>query len=153
MGSFRLLINGALVEGDLTMPVVNPATEEVIGESPRASEKQLNEAVSAAKAAFPGWAARPIAERRAIMLQVAERVEANADELSRILTSEQGKPLSEAKREAMGMAAFFRILGSLDLPMRVIENSDKRRVVALSASAWGGRRDRALELSAGDRRI
>ncbi len=74
MGSFRLLINGALVEGDLTMPVVNPATEEVIGESPRASEKQLNEAVSAAKAAFPGWAARPIAERRAIMLQVAERV-------------------------------------------------------------------------------
>jgi len=130
MGSFRLLINGALVEGDLTMPVVNPATEEVIGESPRASEKQLNEAVSAAKAAFPGWAARPIAERRAIMLQVAERVEANAEELSRILTSEQGKPLSEATREAMGMAAFFRILGSLDLPMRVIENSDKRRVVA-----------------------
>jgi acyl-CoA reductase-like NAD-dependent aldehyde dehydrogenase len=130
MAPFNMLINGALVAGDLTMPVVNPASEEVVAESPRASRRQLDEAVAAAKAAFPGWAAVPIAERRAAMLAISEAIEANADELARILTSEQGKPLSEARREAMGMATFFRVLGSLDLPMRVIENSGKRRVVA-----------------------
>ncbi|HLI63101.1 MAG TPA: aldehyde dehydrogenase family protein [Terriglobales bacterium] len=130
MKAFRLLINGTLVEGDATMPVINPATEEVIAECPRASERQLNQAVAAAKAAFPSWAAMPISERRAMLMQVAERVEAHADELSRILTAEQGKPLSEAKREALGLAAFFRILGSFELPKRVIENSEKRRVEA-----------------------
>jgi acyl-CoA reductase-like NAD-dependent aldehyde dehydrogenase len=130
MGPFKMLINGVLVAGDSTMPVVNPASEETIAECPRASRKQLDEAISAAKMAFPGWAALPMAQRQAAMLAVSQQVEANADELARILTSEQGKPLSEAKREALGMATFFRVLGSLDLPMRVIENSDKRRVVA-----------------------
>jgi acyl-CoA reductase-like NAD-dependent aldehyde dehydrogenase len=130
MGPFKMLIDGALVAGDLTMPVINPASEETIAECPRASRKQLDDAVSAARAAFPGWAALPMEQRQAAMLAISNEVEANADELARILTSEQGKPLSEAKREALGMATFFRVLGSLDLPTRVIENSDKRRVVA-----------------------
>jgi hypothetical protein len=46
------------------------------------------------------------------------------------LTSEQGKPLADATGEVMGMAAFFRYLSSLDLPMRVIEDSGDRRVEA-----------------------
>ena len=130
MGPFKLLIAGKLVDGDATMPVVNPATEQAFAQCPRASERQLNAAVAAAKAAYPDWAARPLSERRAAMLEISRTIEANADELGWLLTLEQGKPLSEGKREAMGMAAFFRILGALDLPPRVIENSDKRRVVA-----------------------
>jgi acyl-CoA reductase-like NAD-dependent aldehyde dehydrogenase len=130
MSNFNLLIDGKMVPGDLMMSVINPATEEVLAECPRASEAQLNAAVAAAKAAFPAWAATPIDERRKIIVQMADVIEANITELARLLTTEQGKPLADATAEVMGMAGFFRYLGSLDLPMKVIEDSDGRRVEA-----------------------
>jgi acyl-CoA reductase-like NAD-dependent aldehyde dehydrogenase len=49
----KLLMDGKLVDGDQTMQVINPATEEVLSDCPRASVDQLNKAVAAAKAAFP----------------------------------------------------------------------------------------------------
>ena len=55
MGPYKLLIDGQLVDGDSVMPVINPATEEVLVECPRASKSQLDQAVAAAKRAFPGW--------------------------------------------------------------------------------------------------
>ena len=60
MSDYNLLIDGKMVPGDLTMPVLNPATEEVLAQCPRASKDQLDKAVAAAKAAFPAWAATPI---------------------------------------------------------------------------------------------
>lgn len=130
MSAFNLLIDGAMVPGDMTMPVINPATEEVLAECPRASKAQLDKAVAAAKTAYPAWAATPIEDRRKLIVEMADIIEANAGELARLLTSEQGKPLADATGEVMGMAAFFRYLGSLDLPMRVIEDSGERRVEA-----------------------
>jgi acyl-CoA reductase-like NAD-dependent aldehyde dehydrogenase len=130
MTEFNLLIDGKLVPGDLVMPVLNPATEEVLAQCPRASNAQLDSAVAAAKAAFPGWAATPIEERRKLIVEMADAIEANVAELARLLTSEQGKPLADATAEVMGMAGFFRYLGSLDLPMKVIEDSGDRRVEA-----------------------
>ena len=79
MSNFNLLIDGKMVPGDLMMSVINPATEEVLAECPRASEAQLNAAVAAAKAAFPAWAATPIDERRKIIVQMADVIEANID--------------------------------------------------------------------------
>ena len=107
---------------------------------PARLQGQLDKAVAAAKAAFPAWAATPIEQRRALVVKMAEAIEANANELARLLTSEQGKPLADATGEVMGMAGFFRYLGSLDLPMRVIENSgDRTRRGAIAArSAWSG---------------
>lgn len=130
MSEFRLLIDGEMVRGDLSMEVVNPATEEVVAVSPRASEAQLNRAVSAAKSAFPAWAALPLSERRRCILGMAETIAAHVVELADLLTREQGKPLPDATREVMGMAAFFRALSSLDLPVRIIEESESRRVEA-----------------------
>ena len=130
MDSFNLLIDGRLVAGDATMPVVNPATEEVLVQCPRASVDQLNKAVAAAKAAFPGWAATPIGERRKAIVRMAEVIEKNSGELARILTQEQGKPIGDATAETLGMAGFFRYFASLDLPMRVIEDSAGRKVEA-----------------------
>lgn len=128
MSDYKLLIGGKLVDGDQTMDVINPATEEVLAKCPRASEAQLNEAVQAAKAAFPGWAATPIEERRKKLVEIADAVKANADELARILTSEQGKPLDQAMWEIGGTEGFFRYFATMDLPMNVIEDTDKRRV-------------------------
>jgi len=130
MSAYNLLIDGKMVPGDLTMPVLNPATEDVLAECPRASKEQLDKAVAAAKAAYPAWAATPIEERRKLVIKMADVIEANSGELARLLTSEQGKPLADATGEVLGMAAFFRYLGSLELPMRVIENSGDRKVEA-----------------------
>jgi acyl-CoA reductase-like NAD-dependent aldehyde dehydrogenase len=130
MSKFRLLIDGEMVDGDLTMDVVNPATEEVIVQCPRASRRQLDQAVAAAKSAFPAWSALPVAERRSRIVAMADILAAHADELANLLTSEQGKPLPDAKREVMGTAAFFRALSSLEFPVKVLEESDTRRVEA-----------------------
>ena len=130
MESFNLLIDGRLVAGDTTMPVINPATEETIAACPRASLNQLNEAVAAAKAAFPAWAATPIGERRKAIAQMADKIEQNTDELARLLTLEQGKPIADATGEVQGMAAFFRYFATLDLPVRIIEDSAGRKVEA-----------------------
>jgi len=130
MEALNLLIDGRLVPGDLTMPVLNPATEETLAECPRASRAQLDSAVAAAKAAFPGWSARPIDERRQAIARIADTIEANAADLARLLTQEQGKPIADATGEVMGMAAFFRYFATLDLPMKVIEDGEGRRVEA-----------------------
>ncbi len=130
MASFKLLIDGRLVDGDTTMPVINPATEETIADCPRASLDQLNQAVAAAKAAFPAWAATPINERRKLIAQLADVIEQNTDELARLLTREQGKPIADATGEVQGMAGFFRYFATLDLPVRVIEDSAGRKVEA-----------------------
>ncbi len=130
MSAFNLLIGGKSVPGDLDMPVINPATEEVLAQCPRASKAQLDQAVAAAKAAFPAWAATSLDERRKVIGAMADIIEANAGDLARLLTSEQGKPPQDATGEVLGMAGFFRYFTSLDLPMRVIEDSGERRVEA-----------------------
>lgn len=128
MSAYKLLINGEMVDGDLTMDVVNPATEEKLADCPRASEAQLDAAVAAAKAAFPAWSKTAIDERKAVVLKIADVVEANAAELAQLLTKEQGKPLEDATTEVYGVAAFCRYFTSLDLPVEVLEDSEGRRV-------------------------
>ena len=128
MGPFKLLIDGRLEDGDMTMEVLNPATEDVLAICPRASKAQLDKAVAAAKAAFPAWAATPIDERRKALIAIAEVIQANAAELGRILTQEQGKPLQDAMGEAYGASAFFQYFASLDLPVKVIEDSAEKKI-------------------------
>ncbi|MEC8299089.1 MAG: aldehyde dehydrogenase family protein [Pseudomonadota bacterium] len=130
MSKYSLLINGELVPGASTMHVLNPATEEVLTDCPRSSEEQLNEAVRAAKEAFSSWSQTKIKDRKEIVLKIADIVEANAQELAQILTEEQGKPIGDATGEVYGMAAFCRYFASLDLPVKVIEDSDGRKVEA-----------------------
>src|SRR6185437_5298572 len=128
MSEYKLLINGRLEDGDQTMDVINPATEEVLAVCPRASKVQLDKAVAAAKAAFPGWSKTPIEERKKALLAIAERIQSKAPELARILTQEQGKPLADATGEVYGAAAFFQYFASLDLPVKIIEDSEGRKV-------------------------
>ncbi|ABS61715.1 aldehyde dehydrogenase [Parvibaculum lavamentivorans DS-1] len=130
MSEFKLLIGGKLVAGAKSMDVINPATEEVVASCPRACEAQLNEAVAAAKSAFPGWSATPIAERKKVLNAIADAIEANAADLARLLTQEQGKPIGDATGEVYGTAAFFRYFTMLDMPVKLIEDSEGKRVEA-----------------------
>ncbi|WP_422363219.1 aldehyde dehydrogenase family protein [Pyruvatibacter mobilis] len=128
--AYKLLIGGNLVDGDSTMDVINPATEAVFTQAPRASEAQLNDAVAAAKAAFPAWAATPIDERRKVITAIADAVEANYEDFARLLTEEQGKPLQDATGEVLGTVAFMRYFAGLDMPVKVLDDSEGRRVEA-----------------------
>jgi acyl-CoA reductase-like NAD-dependent aldehyde dehydrogenase len=128
MSDYQLLINGQLEDGATSSDVINPATEDAVAQSPRASKDQLNRAVAAAKAAFPAWAATPIAERKKALTAIADVIQANAAELARLLTQEQGKPIGDATGEVYGAAAFFRYFTSLDLPVKVLDDSPTRLV-------------------------
>ncbi|MFT3729205.1 MAG: aldehyde dehydrogenase family protein [Terricaulis sp.] len=130
MSAYKLLINGKLEDGDATMDVVNPATEEVLSKCPRASKAQLDKAVAAAKAAFPAWSQKPIAERKAALLAIADVIEKNANDLARLLTQEQGKPIADAMGEIYGAAAFFKYFTMHDLPVKVLMDSETARVEA-----------------------
>lgn len=128
MLDFKMLIDGKLVDGDHHMDVVNPATEKVLARCPRASENQLNQAVAAAKKAFPAWAASSLELRREKLFEVADAIKAHADELARLLTQEQGKPLTDAKAEMEGTEGFFRYFATLDLPVKLIEDSPSMQI-------------------------
>ena len=88
---WKLLIGGELVAGDAgTAPIVNPATEEVVGEAPEASVEQAESAARAAQEAFPAWSATSAAERAALLQAAATRLEQLGPELVPLIISETG---------------------------------------------------------------
>lgn len=84
--------------------VINPATGAVVDRVPRGTVDDLNQAVEAAQAAFPGWWATPAARRGAILYQAVAAIRAQVEPLAHLLTSEQGKPLAEARMEIRRLA-------------------------------------------------
>ncbi len=124
---YTLTIDGKAVAGAAEFDVVNPATEAVIGQAPDCSRAQLDEAVAAARRAFPSWSATPIDARRAAIRALSAAVAANADALSRLLTSEQGKPHADAQGDVLGGAHWLQGASGLDLPVVVNEDSAERR--------------------------
>ena len=126
--TFRLLINGQLVDGASGLDVVNPATEQVIASAPRSDATQLSAAVVAAKAAFPGWAATSWEDRAHAMLALADAIEAHSDELGALVTAEQGKPLSEGSREVAGAIGTFRAFASMTMTPREFGAAGGKRV-------------------------
>ncbi|MBB6427790.1 aldehyde dehydrogenase family protein [Sphingopyxis sp. JAI128] len=122
MSDFKMLIGGELVEGDHTMDVVNPATEEIFATVARASERQADQAIEAASAAFPGWAEVPMADRQAKVSALADAIAANADRLARALTQEQGKPLAEAQGEIAWAEGYLRHYATLEIAERTIQD-------------------------------
>jgi acyl-CoA reductase-like NAD-dependent aldehyde dehydrogenase len=129
MREFKLLINGNLVPGVAKLDVINPATEEVLAEAPRADRAQLNEAIAAAKAAFPTWSAKPTRERGALLGKLADALEAKQDEFARLLTQEQGKPLSEAHWEIGFTIGIIRHHATLDLSNKVLKEDATHKIV------------------------
>ncbi|WP_372345223.1 NAD-dependent succinate-semialdehyde dehydrogenase [Streptomyces sp. KL116D] len=89
-------------------PVVNPATEEVIGAVPLATTADLDDALTAADHGFRTWRGTPVAERTAILHRAADLITARAPEIGRVMTLEQGKPVKEATGEAIRTADTLR---------------------------------------------
>jgi malonate-semialdehyde dehydrogenase (acetylating) / methylmalonate-semialdehyde dehydrogenase len=94
-------IGGEIVPGESgrSGPVYNPATGEQTGEVDFASAEEVDRAVAAAKEAFPEWRAWSLSRRQELMFTIRELVHDRLDDLARILTSEHGKVLSDARGE------------------------------------------------------
>jgi len=129
MTEFSLLIDGNLVEGTGTLDVINPATGRTLTAAPRADRAQLDQAVAAAKTAFPLWSATPLRQRAALLVKLAEALEAEQGAFTRLLTQEQGKPLPQARWEIDWAIGAIRYFATLDLPTEVLKEDATQKVV------------------------
>lgn len=94
------LVDGQwLPAGDNSIEVKNPATGALLGKVPRLSAADVTKAIEAAHKAFPAWRDKLPKERASIMRAWATLIAANMDDLARLLTTEQGKPLAESRAE------------------------------------------------------
>ncbi len=108
LGKKQLLINGEWRDASngKTQPVVNPATEEVIAEVASATPEDVDAAVQAARAALEGpWGTMPARERGRLVYKLGEQLMAEADEMARLETLHNGKPITESRHVEIPMAA------------------------------------------------
>ncbi len=82
-----------------SLPVVNPATGELLGHVPLSTRDDVSAAVSAASRAFAEWSAVPVLERAAVLFRLHQRLEQHQDELAEVLTKEHGKTRAESVGE------------------------------------------------------
>lgn len=94
-------------DSDATFEVFDPATGESLGTVPKMGATETARAIEAAQAAWAGWRMKTAKERAAILRRWFDLVIANSDDLALILTTEQGKPLAEAKGEIAYAASFI----------------------------------------------
>ena len=125
---YTMTIDGKPATSSDVIEAINPATEAVIATVPDATREQLDQAVAAAKRAFPAWSARPLAERQALVTRIGEVLQSHAEDLSRLLTLEQGKAKPGADWEIGGSIAWCGGMAAMSLETRIIEQDDERTV-------------------------
>lgn len=140
MKNNTLLINKAYINGEWldandgkTFAVTNPATDALIAEVPDMGKAETQTAIEAAHQAFPLWKNKTAEERAILLRKLFDLLIANVDDLGELLTTEQGKPLTEAKGEIRYGASYIewfaeearRIYGDV-IPGH---NADKRILV------------------------
>lgn len=108
--AWRMYIGGHRCEAasGRAVPVINPATEEVIAQVPYGDATDAARALEAAAAALPAWRAMNAWERGAILARAAELIRDRVDQLARTMSLEVGKPLAEARAETLAAAAQFQ---------------------------------------------
>ena len=105
----QAFINGQWrdAESGKTITVTNPANGETVGTIANMGAAEARAAIEAANAAWPAWRKKSAKERSSILRKWSELIAANADDLAMIMTTEQGKPLTEAKLEVLSSSAFI----------------------------------------------
>ncbi|CAI8767797.1 aldehyde dehydrogenase family protein [Chryseobacterium sp. IT-36CA2] len=108
---------------------LNPSTLEVIGEVANTSREEIDAKIEKAKKAQKRWAARPDAERKEILLKVAEALQQNSKHLAEWITREQGKPLNGpgANFEMQACVGWTQVPASLDLPEEIVFEDETRK--------------------------
>ena len=141
----QLYIGGQWLEGDATLPVINPATGVLLHNAPAASDAQVDAAVRAARAAFPAWSGLSGAARAAYLRRIAQGIRDRKHELARLEVMQNGKPLPEALWDIDDCAACFDYYAGLaeDLDSRreaeiVVPHDDFKSLARLEAVGVAG---------------
>jgi succinate-semialdehyde dehydrogenase / glutarate-semialdehyde dehydrogenase len=103
-----LLIGGEWAKGSATFPVLDPATEEPLAEVADGTVGDALDAVGAAHAALPAWAATPPRQRAEVLRKAFELMTARSEQFARLMSAENGKSLRDARGEVAYAAEFFR---------------------------------------------
>jgi len=132
----KLFIGGEWVAGELgkTGPVIDPATEEKIGEVCHAGPNDLRRAIDAAKDGMNDWLAVPPWDRGGVLIRAAELLRTRQDEIARLITAEHGKPLADSLVEIDRAAGFIEWGGE-----------EARRVASRKFPARDGRSEVTIE--------
>jgi acyl-CoA reductase-like NAD-dependent aldehyde dehydrogenase len=125
--TFSMTIDGAAVDAPGTFGVINPATGEVAEQAPDAAREQLDAAMASAQAAYADWR-RDESVRRKALLAAADVMFTRSEEIGRILTLEQGKPLADATMEVVGAGVWLKYFADLELPREIIQDDAGARV-------------------------
>ena len=130
MEPYRLIIDGKKVPTKQCYEVLNPATEQVAGLAPLGTEKDLKEAIRAAKIAYKSWRNETHRKRQTACRKIAEKLEQQAEEIALLLTAEQGKPLNGmgSRWEVGGAIAWTQYTSTLDLPVKILQDGPGGRV-------------------------
>ncbi|MDP9877653.1 acyl-CoA reductase-like NAD-dependent aldehyde dehydrogenase [Variovorax boronicumulans] len=115
--AFTMTIHGEGISSPVCFDVINPATEQVVAVAPDATVQHLDEAVSSARRAAPGWAALPLTERQRYVTRIGMVLLDNAEELADLLTREQGKPRAQAYSELQAAALWCSEMSTYDIPV------------------------------------
>jgi acyl-CoA reductase-like NAD-dependent aldehyde dehydrogenase len=128
MSDYKIWIDGKAVEGASEMSVVNPATEEVFATIARSGPEQLEQAIASAKAAQKEWAKTSMDVRKDALRAISRGINERADEIARIQTMEQGKPMAESIGEVEATQAFLDHFTTFDLPVEVVQDDEEKYV-------------------------
>ncbi len=133
MQQFDMNINGKPVQSGNTFDVINPATATAFAQCQLGDASHVEQAVAAAKAAFPAWSRTSDEERRQLLHAVAGAIEANMPELMRLVTMETGKPMGGLNgigsgMEVGGSIAWTQYTAELQLPVDIIQDNDEARI-------------------------
>jgi len=128
-----MIINGEKVMTPDTVGVINPATGEPFAQVPVGTPQHVDDAVAAARDAFPAWSALAHEKRKARLHELAGALEAHMPELMQLLTQETGKPMAGysgigSGMEVGGSIAWMQATAETELPVEIIQDDDTARV-------------------------
>jgi acyl-CoA reductase-like NAD-dependent aldehyde dehydrogenase len=126
--TFTHLIDGQLAPGKRHFEVIDPATGSAFASCPDATREDVDAAMAAAARAFAGSWSRDEALRRRTLTHMSEALAGKAEEIGRLVSQEQGKPLAAATGEVKGAAQIFRLYADMPIPHEVLREDAKSRV-------------------------
>lgn len=129
----QMIINGELRQSQQPVEVLNPATEQAFAQCHFSTLGDLDDAVVAARNAFPAWSATSDQARKDKLMELASIMQANMPELIELVTKESGKPVGGmngigSTMEVGGAMAWIQANASFDLPVKVIQDNDEARI-------------------------
>lgn len=122
-----MTIGGEAISGSARFDVLNPADETAFASAPECTRHELDRAMDAATEAFRTWR-QDEAQRRDALLAGAKAIRAACEPIARVLSQEQGKPLSDAVDEVRGAAYWLKATAKLELPVEVVRDDAKVRI-------------------------